>query len=52
MFSAIEFNTTGQTDTDRRTVTTKPKSAIRAFAKGPKKTQIKSDHNNTGFIVH
>jgi hypothetical protein len=51
-FRAIGFDTTGQSDTDRRTDTTKPKSATRALAKAPKKTQIKSAHNDTGFIIH
>ena len=53
-FSAIGFDTTGQTDrqTDRRTDTTKSKSAIRAFTNAPKKIQINSDHNATGFIIH
>jgi len=51
-FSAIRFDTTRQTDKDKRTDRTKPKSAIRAFARAPKKTRIKSDHNGTGFIIH
>jgi hypothetical protein len=49
-FSGIGFDTTGQTDTDKYTDRTKPKSAIRAL-KAPKKDS-KSDHNDKGFIIH